>query len=68
MPAHLRAALTQVLFSVPIIDGVAVFGRSQSLYLFEHRGGAHRRELAPYLMESDPEGTTYPPVASLNRR
>ena len=50
MPAHLRAALTQVLFSVPIIDGVAVFGRSQSLYLFEHRGGEHRRELVLYLV------------------
>ena len=49
MPAHLRAALTAVQVVVPIEDGRPVFGEFQSLYVFEHRGGEHRRELVLHL-------------------
>ena len=49
MPAHLRAALTQVQISVPVEDGQPVFGEFQALYLFEHRGGDHRRDLILHL-------------------
>jgi secondary thiamine-phosphate synthase enzyme len=50
MPAHLRAALTQVSLSVPVADGRMVLGTWQGLYLFEHRRAAHRRTVALHLI------------------
>lgn len=50
MPAHLRAALTAVQLSVPVIGGSPVLGRWQGIYLFEHRAAPHRRELALHLI------------------
>lgn len=50
MPAHLRAALTGVHLSVPLIDGRLALGTWQGIYLFEHRRQPHRRELALHLM------------------
>jgi len=50
MPAHLRAALTATSLSIPVADGVPVFGTWQGLYLFEHRRAAHRRLLAVHLI------------------
>ena len=50
MPAHLRAALTQVQVVVPVEAGAPVFGVFQELYVFEHRGGEHRRELVLHLI------------------
>jgi len=49
MPAHLRAALTQVQTSIPIENARPVFGRFQALYVFEHRAGDHERELVLHL-------------------
>jgi len=49
MPAHLRAALTQVQVSVPVENGRLVFGEFQALYFFEHRGGDHRRNVVLHL-------------------
>ena len=37
MPAHLRAALTQVSEQVPVVEGRLGLGTWQGLYLFEHR-------------------------------
>ena|ERR1700761_8045566 len=45
MPAHLRAALTQVSIAVPVSQGRMVLGTWQALYLFEHRSRAHERTL-----------------------
>jgi len=50
MPAHLRAALTQVQLSVPVVDGAPALGTWQGLYLFEHRRAPHRREVVLHLM------------------
>ena len=50
MPAHLRAALTQVQLSIPLIGGRLALGTWQGIYLFEHRRGAHRRRLALHLL------------------
>ncbi|MBI1198228.1 MAG: YjbQ family protein [Phenylobacterium sp.] len=50
MPAHLRAALTGVQLSIPLIDGRLALGTWQGVYLFEHRRQAHRREVALHLM------------------
>lgn len=50
MPAHLRAALTQVQLSVPLIGGRLALGTWQGLYLFEHRRRPHRRSVALHLL------------------
>ena len=50
MPAHLRAALTQVQLSIPVIDGRPALGTWQGIYLFEHRRRPHRRTLALHLI------------------
>jgi secondary thiamine-phosphate synthase enzyme len=46
MPAHIRAALTNVSLSIPIIDGRLALGVWQGVYLFEHRRAPHVREVA----------------------
>jgi len=45
MPAHIRTALTQTSLSIPILEGKAVLGTWQGIYLFEHRTRPHRREI-----------------------
>ena len=50
MPAHLRAALTQVQLTIPLAAGRLVLGTWQGIYLFEHRRAPHRRRLALHLI------------------
>ena len=50
MPAHLRAALTQTSLSVPIVEGRAVLGTWQGLYLFEHRTRPHTRKIVLHVI------------------
>lgn len=50
MPAHLRAALTQVQLSIPLIEGRLALGTWQGIYLFEHRRSLHRRKLRLHLI------------------
>lgn len=50
MPAHLRAVLTGVQLSVPLIGGRLALGTWQGIYLFEHRRRPHRREVALHLL------------------
>ena len=50
MPAHIRAALTQVQLSIPLVGGRLVLGTWQGIYLWEHRLRPHRREVALHLM------------------
>jgi secondary thiamine-phosphate synthase enzyme len=52
MPSHIRAALTQVQLSAPLIRGELALGTWQSIYLFEHRRKAHTREIAVHLQGS----------------
>jgi secondary thiamine-phosphate synthase enzyme len=49
MPAHIRAALTGVGLSIPLIEGRLALGTWQAVYLFEHRRAPHRREIAAHL-------------------
>ncbi|ASY57307.1 MULTISPECIES: secondary thiamine-phosphate synthase enzyme YjbQ [Sinorhizobium] len=49
MPAHIKAALTQVSVGVPVIDGRMALGTWQGIYLFEHRDRPHRREIILHL-------------------
>lgn len=50
MPAHIKAALTAVSLSIPVIDGRMALGTWQGLYLFEHRARPHPREVVLQLM------------------
>ena len=50
MPAHLRAALTQTHLSIPVAGGRPLLGTWQGIFLFEHRRGPQRREVALHLV------------------
>jgi secondary thiamine-phosphate synthase enzyme len=50
MPAHLRAALTQVHLSIPVVAGRPALGTWQAIYLFEHRRRPHERRLALHVL------------------
>ncbi|MCD1263417.1 secondary thiamine-phosphate synthase [Shinella sumterensis] len=49
MPAHIKAALTQVSICIPVMAGRLALGTWQGLYLFEHRDRPHRREIVLHL-------------------
>ena len=49
MPAHIKAALTQVSIGIPVMGGRLALGTWQGLYLFEHRDHPHRREIVLHL-------------------
>jgi secondary thiamine-phosphate synthase enzyme len=50
MPAHIRAALTLTQISIPIERGRMALGTWQGIYLFEHRGSAHRRSVVLHFL------------------
>ena len=50
MPAHLRAALTGVQLSIPLIGGRLALGTWQGIWLFEHRRRPTVRTLALHLI------------------
>ncbi|CAN7267981.1 secondary thiamine-phosphate synthase enzyme YjbQ [Phenylobacterium sp. LjRoot219] len=50
MPAHLRAALTQVQLSIPLVGGRLALGTWQGIWLFEHRTRPHSREVVLHLL------------------
>ena len=50
MPAHLRAALTQVQLAIPLIGSRLALGTWQGIYLFEHRRRPHRPNLPFHLI------------------
>ena len=49
MPAHIKAALTPVSLSIPVMGGRLALGTWQGIYLFEHRQAPHRREVVAHL-------------------
>ncbi|MCP4759315.1 MAG: YjbQ family protein [Planctomycetes bacterium] len=46
MPAHVRAMLTDVSLSIPVLAGRLTLGTWQGIYLCEHRRGTHQRRVA----------------------
>jgi secondary thiamine-phosphate synthase enzyme len=50
MPAHVRAALTAVQLSIPLVGGKLVLGTWEGIYLWEHRVRPHRREVVLHLV------------------
>jgi secondary thiamine-phosphate synthase enzyme len=47
---HIRAALTAVSLTIPLIDGRLSLGTWQGVFLFEHRTRGHQREVALHLI------------------
>jgi secondary thiamine-phosphate synthase enzyme len=45
MPAHIKAALTQVSLGIPVKHGRMMLGTWQGLYLFEHRDRPQSRQI-----------------------
>ena len=50
MPAHVRAALTAVNLSIPVIGGALALGTWQGIYLWEHRKHRHTRRITAHLI------------------
>jgi secondary thiamine-phosphate synthase enzyme len=50
MPAHIRAALTGVQLTIPLVEGSLSLGAWQGVYLFEHRRMPHRRSVVLHLL------------------
>jgi secondary thiamine-phosphate synthase enzyme len=51
MPSHIKAALTDVSISVPIVDGELGLGTWQGLYVWEHRRREGSRSLLVHIAE-----------------
>ena len=49
MPAHIKGALTDTSFSVPITNKQMVLGTWQGIFVFEHRFRPHLREVILHL-------------------
>lgn len=50
MPGHIRSILTGMDLTVPITNGALNLGTWQGIYLYEHRTGAHDREVVVTLL------------------
>ena len=50
MPAHIRAALTQVQLSIPVVGGRLALGTWQGIYVFEHRRRPHERRIVLHVL------------------
>ena len=50
MPAHIRAALSDVQLTIPVLDGRPSLGTWQGIYVFEHRASPHRRSVVLHLL------------------
>lgn len=53
MPSHIKASLTAVSLSVPIIGGALALGTWQGIYLWEHRKAAHQRKIIVSILRSE---------------
>ncbi len=49
MPSHIKAILTQVSLSIPILNGTPALGTWQGIYLWEHRRSPHARRVAVHV-------------------
>lgn len=50
MPAHVKAALTDVSLSIPVSAGALLLGTWQGIFLFEHRRRPHRRHVVLHIV------------------
>ncbi|MEN9846526.1 MAG: hypothetical protein RIS36_1673 [Pseudomonadota bacterium] len=49
MPSHIKAILTNVSLSIPVMEGSLTLGTWQGIYLWEHRRSAHTREIVVHV-------------------
>src|ERR1051325_2408310 len=49
MPAHIKAALTAVSLSIPVLNGELALGRWQGVYVWEHRRARHQRQVVVHV-------------------
>ena len=49
MPSHVKAILTQVSLSIPVVGGRLALGTWQGVYLWEHRRRAHTRRVVVHV-------------------
>lgn len=49
MPSHIKAILTGVSLSIPVMNGRMVLGTWQGIYLWEHRRSPHRRRVVVHV-------------------
>ena len=45
MPAHIKALLTSVSLSIPVVEGRTALGTWQGVYVIEHRARRHERRV-----------------------
>ncbi len=45
MPAHIKAMLTSVSLSIPVLEGRTALGIWQGIYVIEHRAQPHKRNV-----------------------
>lgn len=50
MPAHVKAALTAVSLSIPIVEGRLALGTWQGIYIWEHRRARGERRLVVHVL------------------
>ncbi len=50
MSAHVKAALLKTSELVPVVDGELALGAWQGIYLWEHRGGSHSRQVSLHVL------------------
>ena len=51
MPSHIKAILTQVSLTIPILDGKLALGTWQGIYLWEHRNRPTPREIVVTILD-----------------
>ncbi|MEZ6242123.1 MAG: secondary thiamine-phosphate synthase enzyme YjbQ [Phycisphaerales bacterium] len=49
MPSHIKAILTQVSLTIPVVEGRLALGTWQGIYLWEHRRRAHERRVVVHV-------------------
>lgn len=49
MPAHLRAAMTNISETIPVTNGRLALGTWQAIYLWEHRKSPHTRTIVVHV-------------------
>lgn len=49
MPAHIKAILTDVSLSIPVVEGSLALGTWQGIYVWEHRRSPHTREVVVHV-------------------
>ena len=52
MPAHIKAMLTSVSLSIPVLEGRSALGIWQGIFVIEHRDGPHERKVELHFIGS----------------